>query len=54
MIEYFISSNIKYAYEEEKYLKNGAELLDEDGKSIDAALFKEGVKNLVSMENEFL
>ncbi|MBR2948858.1 MAG: SIR2 family protein [Lachnospiraceae bacterium] len=40
MTEYFISSNIKYAYEEGKYLKNGAELLDEDGKSIDAVLFK--------------
>ena len=42
MIEYFISSNIKYSYEDEKYLKNGAELLDEDGKDIDADLFKKG------------
>lgn len=40
MAEYFISSNIKYAYEDGKYLKNGAELLDPDGKSIDDALFK--------------
>ena len=40
MTEYFISSNIKYAYEDGKYLKNGAELLDEDGNNINEALFK--------------
>ena len=44
MIEYFISSNIKYSYEDEKYLKNGAELLDEDGKDIDADLFKRHIQ----------
>lgn len=44
MIEYFISSSIKYSYEDEKYLKNGAELLDEDGKDIDADLFKRHIQ----------
>ena len=34
MIEYFISSSIKYSYEDEKYLKNGAELLDEYSGSV--------------------
>ena len=31
MIEYFKSVNNKYTYDNDKYLKNGTPLMDEDG-----------------------
>ena len=40
MAEYFISSNNKYTYEENKYLKNDVVLLDEEGNEIDETTFK--------------
>ncbi len=40
MEDYFISSNIRYAYDNNKYLKNGTPILNEDGDNIDEPCFK--------------
>lgn len=40
MTEYFVSSNNKYTYEENKYLRNGVSLLNEDGNEMDEVSFK--------------
>ena len=40
MIEYFKSVNNKYTYDNDKYLKNGTPLMDEDGNIINDASFK--------------
>lgn len=44
MIEYFISSNNRYTYEENTYLKNGVTLVNEDGNKIDEISFKRLIK----------
>lgn len=48
MIEYFKSVNNKYTYDNDKYLKNGTPLMDEDGNIINDASFKLLIKKEVS------
>lgn len=40
MEAYFVSSNIKYTYDDDKYFKNGTPLVDENGDVIDEVSFK--------------
>ena len=40
MIEYFKSVNNKYTYDNDKYLKNGNPLMDENGNIINDVSFK--------------
>ena len=44
MVEYYISSNAKYAYVDDKFCKNDIPLLDENGDDINEALFKRFIK----------
>ena len=48
MIEYFKSVNNKYTYDNDKYLKNGTPLMDEDGNIINDASFKLLIKKEMS------
>lgn len=48
MIEYFKSVNNKYTYDNDKYLKNGTPLMDEDGNIINDASFKLLIKKEVA------
>lgn len=40
MEDCFISSNVKYTYDNNKYCKNGISILNEEGTEIDEASFK--------------
>ena len=40
MGECFISSNVEYTYDNDKYSKNGISLLNEEGTEIDEVSFK--------------
>lgn len=44
MIECFKSANSKYTFDNDKYFKNGIDILDENGKDIDAYTFKQLIK----------
>jgi hypothetical protein len=46
MIECFKSANSKYTFDNDKYFKNGIDILDENGKDIDAYTFKQLIKNI--------
>lgn len=48
MIEYFKSVNNKYTYDNDKYLKNGTPLMDEDGNIINDTSFKLLIKKEMS------
>lgn len=48
MIEYFKSVNNKYTYDNDKYLKNGTPLMNEDGTIINDASFKLLIKKEIS------
>ncbi len=48
MIEYFKSINNKYIYDNDKYLKNEAPIMDEDGNNINDASFKLLIKKETS------
>lgn len=44
MVECFISTNCRYAYEKDKYLKNGIALVNDEGKTIGEDSFKKLIK----------
>lgn len=44
MIDYYISSNVRYSMEDGKYYKNGIDLITEEGKSVTEGEFKTLIK----------